>query len=73
MEKMLANQIKSLLGSIISFSQSVFIPDRLITDNILVAAEVGHYLRRKQLGSVGLVVLKLHIWLKHMIKWSDLS
>ncbi|XP_019172478.1 PREDICTED: uncharacterized protein LOC109167861 [Ipomoea nil] len=47
------------MGDLISASQSAFIPDRLITDNILVAAEVGHYLNRKQCGAVGWSALKL--------------
>ncbi|XP_031120802.1 uncharacterized protein LOC116024038 [Ipomoea triloba] len=59
MAKVLANRMKHLLGNIISESQSAFIPGRLITDNILVAAEVGHYLNRKQNGLVGWGALKL--------------
>ncbi|XP_019172072.1 PREDICTED: uncharacterized protein LOC109167505 [Ipomoea nil] len=47
------------MGGLISESQSAFIPGRLITDNILVAAEVGHYLNRKQCGVVGWSALKL--------------
>ncbi|XP_031106239.1 uncharacterized protein LOC116010884 [Ipomoea triloba] len=59
MAKMLANKIKFLFDEIISESQSVFVPGRLITDNILVAVEVGHFLNRNQLGKVGWGVLKL--------------
>ncbi|XP_031127477.1 uncharacterized protein LOC116029567 [Ipomoea triloba] len=59
MAKMVANRMKPLLGEVISDSQSAFIPNRLITDNILVAAEVGHYLNRKQCGLVGWAALKL--------------
>ncbi|XP_031131908.1 uncharacterized protein LOC116033295 [Ipomoea triloba] len=51
--------MKHLLRDLISESQSAFIPGRLITDNILVAAEVGHYLNRKQCGLVGWGALKL--------------
>ncbi|XP_019185254.1 PREDICTED: uncharacterized protein LOC109180221 [Ipomoea nil] len=59
MAKMIANRMKTLMGGLISESQSAFIPGRLITDNILVAAEVGHYLNRKQCGVVGWSALKL--------------
>ncbi|XP_019160491.1 PREDICTED: uncharacterized protein LOC109157065 [Ipomoea nil] len=56
---MLANIMKPLLGDVISESQSAFILGKLITDNILVAAEIGHYLNRKQCGKVGWGALKL--------------
>ncbi|XP_031101983.1 uncharacterized protein LOC116005888 [Ipomoea triloba] len=59
MAKMVAKRMKPLLGTVISDSQSAFIPNRLITDNILIAAEVGHYLHRKQGGIVGWEALKL--------------
>ncbi|XP_019157243.1 PREDICTED: uncharacterized protein LOC109153826 [Ipomoea nil] len=59
MAKMLANRMKNLLKHIVSKSESAFLPGRLITDNILVAAEVRHYLRRKTTGEVGWAALKL--------------
>ncbi|XP_031107272.1 uncharacterized protein LOC116011962 [Ipomoea triloba] len=59
MAKMIANRMKPLLENVISESQSAFIPNRLITDNILIAAEIGHYLNRKQIGKVGWGALKL--------------
>lgn len=59
MRKMFANLMKDMLKDIISKSQSAFIPGRLITDNILIATEAGHYLRRKQGGRVGWAGLKL--------------
>ncbi|XP_019198916.1 PREDICTED: uncharacterized protein LOC109192676 [Ipomoea nil] len=59
MAKVITNRMKPLMDEIISESQSAFIPDRLITDNILLAAEVGHFLKRKQCGTVGWSALKL--------------
>ncbi|XP_019175759.1 PREDICTED: uncharacterized protein LOC109171082 [Ipomoea nil] len=59
MAKMIANRMKPLLEGLISVSQSAFLPGRLISDNILIASEVGHYLRWKQLGQVGWAALKL--------------
>ncbi|XP_019198269.1 PREDICTED: uncharacterized protein LOC109192130 [Ipomoea nil] len=59
MAKVMTNRMKPLMDEIISDSQSAFIPDRLITDNILIASEVGHYLHRKQCGTVGWAALKL--------------
>lgn len=34
-------------------------PDRLITDNIMIAYEVQHFLRRRSQGKVGFGALKL--------------
>ncbi|XP_031095051.1 uncharacterized protein LOC115999336 [Ipomoea triloba] len=59
MAKVLANKLKHLLDGLISESQSAFIPNRLIADNILEAVEVGHFLHRKQSGMVGWGALKL--------------
>jgi len=47
MAKMIANRMKNILGEIVSENQSAFIPRRLITDHILLAAEAGHYLKSK--------------------------
>lgn len=59
MAKILANRMKDLLQNIISDTQCAFVPDRLITDNVLIAAETGHYLRRKMGGTSGWAGLKL--------------
>ncbi|XP_019167324.1 PREDICTED: uncharacterized protein LOC109163060 [Ipomoea nil] len=59
MAKMISARMKPLMDDIVSDTQSAFIPDRLITDNILIAAEVGHFLNRKQCGRMGWGGLKL--------------
>ncbi|XP_019189974.1 PREDICTED: uncharacterized protein LOC109184427 [Ipomoea nil] len=59
MAKVITARMKPLMGDIISDTQSAFISDRLITDNILIAAEVGHFLNRKQCGITGWGALKL--------------
>ena len=57
--KVLANRLKKVLPEIIHESQSGFVPGRLITDNILVAYECFHYLRKKKTGRDGYLGLKL--------------
>jgi hypothetical protein len=57
--KVLANRLKILLPSIVSESQSAFIPGRLITDNILVAFETLHHMQHQKTGKTGSMALKL--------------
>ncbi|XP_060974183.1 uncharacterized protein LOC133039333 [Cannabis sativa] len=57
--KVLANRMKLLIDHIISPTQSAFIPGRLISDNIIIAFEVMHYLKRKVHGKKGYMALKL--------------
>lgn len=51
--------MENLIDAIISYSLSTIIYGRLISDNILIATEVGHYLRRKHDGKDGWDALKL--------------
>lgn len=57
--KVLANRMKEVMKFVIYESQSAFIPGRLITDNIMVAFESNHYLKRKKFGRQGQTALKL--------------
>ena len=57
--KVLANHLKLVLPQIISENQSVFLSKRLITDNVLVAFELMHYLDHKRDGKDCYVAIKL--------------
>ena len=52
--KVVANRLKKLLAKMIPDSQSAFLSGRLITDNILVAFETFHFLKRKTQGKLRL-------------------
>ena len=54
--KVLANRLKQILPEIISPNQSAFVPGRLITDNILLAYECTHYMKRKTKGKSNLAI-----------------
>ena len=72
--KVLANRLKRVLPIIIHESQSGFVPGRLITDNILVAYECFHYLRKKKKGKEGFLGLKLDMSKAYdRVEWSFLE
>ncbi|XP_074321457.1 uncharacterized protein LOC141657967 [Silene latifolia] len=56
--KVLANRLKLFLGEIVSENQSAFTPGRLITDNILMAFEMFHFMKNNR-QSDGYMALKL--------------
>ena len=57
--KAIANRLKPMLNSIISETQSVFIANRLITDNILIAFESLHHMKTSCIGKKGFMAMKL--------------
>ncbi|KAK9195743.1 hypothetical protein WN943_003868 [Citrus x changshan-huyou] len=57
--KMLANRMKLVLDLVISDSQSAFVPGQAITDNIIISAEIMHFLKRKRQGKNGVAALKI--------------
>ena len=56
--KVLANRLKAVLPQIISENQSAFLLGRLITDNVLVAFKLIHYLDHKKSGKDGYMAVK---------------
>lgn len=67
MSKVLANRLQPFIhdlipkSSLISEQQSAFIPERQIHDNVVVAHEVFHFLKRKKLGKKGYVAVKVDL------------
>ena len=59
--KVLANRLKQILPSIITPTQSAFVPGRLIIDNVLMAYETLHTMHSRKKGKKGSLALKLDI------------
>ncbi|KAH9684395.1 reverse transcriptase domain-containing protein [Citrus sinensis] len=72
--KMLANRMKLVLDLVISDSQSAFVPGRAITNNIIISAEIMHFLKRKWQGKNGVAALKIDMSKAYdRIKWKFLQ
>lgn len=72
--KTIANRIKNVLPQVISDHQSAFLPNRLITDNILVAFEVFNKIYKTNNTKKGLVGIKLDMAKVYdRIEWSFLN
>ncbi|XP_021729754.1 uncharacterized protein LOC110696708 [Chenopodium quinoa] len=52
------NRLKPLLPTLISPTQCSFVPQRQITDNIIIVQEMLHIVRHKQ-GKIGLMAMKI--------------
>ncbi|CAM8887236.1 unnamed protein product [Rhodiola kirilowii] len=57
--KVLVNRLKVILPSVISESQSAFVPGKLISDNILAAHELFHFIKSRKRQKKGYFALKL--------------
>ncbi|KAH1080011.1 hypothetical protein J1N35_019772 [Gossypium stocksii] len=57
--KAIANRFRGVIDKCIDEAQSAFVPERLITDNVLVAYEILHSLKQKRVGKKGYMAVKL--------------
>lgn len=65
------NRICPIVANIIDESQSAFILGRLITDNVLIAHGIMHFLRMKKKGKDTLMAMKLDMYKAYdRIEWS---
>ncbi|KAL0411141.1 UNVERIFIED_CONTAM: putative mitochondrial protein [Sesamum latifolium] len=72
--KALANRIKPLLDKIISPTQAAFVLGRLISDNVLLAYEINHFLHSRRKSRNGHAIIKLDISKAYdKIEWSFLK
>ncbi|XP_074291949.1 uncharacterized protein LOC141618767 [Silene latifolia] len=56
--KVLVNRLKRFLGDIVSVNQSAFTPGRIISDNVMIAFELFHYMKNSR-STDGFMAIKL--------------
>lgn len=61
LSKVLANRLKRILPHVISGNQAAFVLSRSINENVLIAFELIHHMKKSFGGHVGDVALKLDI------------
>ena len=72
--KVLANRLKLILPKLIFEEQLAFVPGRSLVDNIVVAFELIHSMKRKTHGKDGWTTLKIDISKTYdRIRWSYLK
>lgn len=72
--KVLANRLKKILPAIITKHQLTFTKNKLISDNILVAFETLHYMKKHNTSKFGFMALKLDMRKAYYrVKWSFLE
>lgn len=72
MDKAIANRLMKVIHCCIGECQSVFVSERLITDNVLVAYEIINALNAKTNDKKGMVVIKLDM-AYNKVKWPFLK
>jgi hypothetical protein len=72
--KVLSNRLKVILPEIIAMNQSAFVPGRMITDNVLLAYELTHYMQTKRSGRQSFAAVKLAMSKAYdRVEWSFLK
>lgn len=57
--KVLTKRMKNVLEKIISPTQATFVPNRLISDNVIIGFECIHHLNNRRKGKTGYIAMKL--------------